>query len=205
MHSLLAVDVRLDLTPERVAGSAAGKPDLADGRAGLSDEFQAVPHRVCRPFEHGPDHVGSAVADGQADPGPLGVGVVIGGAFAGQIRQEEQALGARTGHRGLVVEQLIGVDAPDARAASTSGPGPVWLRIPLERLPPAARTTPITHQAPGTAWQPRWSRPSGSKPGSDGVGEDDAGGPHRRRNRPLRGRYRCRPPPPADRRRRRRS
>ena len=32
------------------------------------------------------------------------------------------------------------------------------------KLPPAESTTPITCQAPGTAWQPRWSRPSGSKP-----------------------------------------
>ena len=51
------------------------------------------------PFEHAADQVRPAVPDGQADPGPLGVGVEMRGPLAGQIRQEEEPLGARARRR----------------------------------------------------------------------------------------------------------
>ena len=94
---VLAVDVGLDLPPERVAGAAAGEADLGDLDAHLADQLQAVAHGVGRPFEHRSDQMLSAVADGQADPAAAGVGVEVRGALAGQVGQEEQPLGAGRG------------------------------------------------------------------------------------------------------------
>ena len=51
------------------------------------------------------------MADRQADPAALGVGVEMRRAFAGQVREEEEALGPGAGERGLVGEQEVRVDA----------------------------------------------------------------------------------------------
>ena len=53
---------------------------------------------------------GPAVADGQADPGPLGVGVEVGGPLAGQVGQEEQPLAPGPASGRLVGQEEIGID-----------------------------------------------------------------------------------------------
>ena len=73
-----AIDVGLDLPPERVTGTAAGKADLIDVDAHLSDQLEAVAHGEGRPFEQGADQVRPAVADGQANPAPLASGSKCG-------------------------------------------------------------------------------------------------------------------------------
>ena len=91
MH-ITAIDIGLDLPPERVAGSAAGEPDLIDADAHLADQLQAVAHRERGSLEHGADQVRPAMPNGQANPTPLGVGIEVRGPFTGQVGQEEEAL-----------------------------------------------------------------------------------------------------------------
>ena len=169
--------------------------------AHLADQLQAVAHGVGGPFEHGADQVRPAVADGQADPAPLGVGVEVGGPLAGQVGQEEQALGARAGEGGLVGEQEVRVDA-------------------LLPWPPRPRPCPARCGTTGSCRRPRARRPSrarrparrGSRAGAGPAGRSRARRCGRRprprspswpRPRPG-GRCRCPPRRPAGRRRRRR-
>ena len=107
-----AVDVRLDLPPEGIAGAAAGDAHLLDRHAHLADQLEAVAHGEGRTLEHAADHVRPAVADGQADPGPLGIRVEMGRALARQVGEEEQPLGPGSGDRGLVGQQEVGILAP---------------------------------------------------------------------------------------------
>ena len=150
--------------------------------AHLADQLQAVAHRVRRPFEDAADQVRPAVADGQADPAALGVGVEVRGPLARQVGQEEQPLGARAGQRGLVGQQEIRVDprglrrldlAPGRAGCGTTG-----------TLPPAASTTPITRHAPRDGVAAALEPAQRVEAGLGRVGEDDARGPHRGRDDP---------------------
>src|SRR4051794_4786830 len=80
---VVAINVGLDLTPERAPRAAAGEADLPDRDPRLADHLEAVAHGEGGPFDHASDEVRPAVPDGQADPGPLGVGVEMRGPLAG--------------------------------------------------------------------------------------------------------------------------
>ena len=169
----------------RQSGFRAPPPErriCVDRGAHLADQLQAVAHGEGRPLHHRADQVRPAVADGQADPAAPGVGVEVRGALAGQVGQEEQALGS-PGRRWRPRRSAGSRGRSRCCFAAATSARPSSLRNHC-RLPPAASTTPKRSAQPGTAWQNRWSRPSGSKPSSVGVGEDDARGPHRRRDDP---------------------
>ena len=161
---VVAVDVGLDLPPEGVPGAAAGEADLADRDAHLADQFQAVAHRVGRPFEHAADQVRRGRGGRSGRPSrPWRRGRSAG--CARRSGRAGRTAPRRPGRRGR--PRRSGGNRgrrPGPSAASTSAL-PSWLRNHW-KLPPAESTTPMTCQAPGTAWQPRWSRPSGSKPSS---------------------------------------
>ena len=119
------------------------------------------------------------MADGQADPGALGVGVEVRGALAGQVGQEEEPLGAGAGQGGLVGEQEVGV------VALRLGRGDLGLaQLVAEPLEAAAGREHDAHDVPGAghgvaaALEPA----RGVEAELLGVGEDDARGPHRRRD-----------------------
>ena len=177
-----AVDVGLDLPPERVARAAARDAHLLDRHAHLADQLEAVAHGEGRPFEQAADHVGAAVADGQADPGPLGVGVEVGRSLAGQVGQEEQPLGARAGQGGLVGQQEIGI------FALLLGQRDLGLaQLVAEPLEAAAGRQHDAHDVPGARHGVAAALEPAQRVEAEriGMGEHDARGPHRRRDDPL--------------------
>ena len=123
--------------------------------------------------------MGAAVADGQADPGSLGVGVEVRGPLAGQIGKEEQTLGADAGDRGLVGQQEVRVDPlllgqVDLRLA----------QLVAEPLEAAPRGENHAHDVPGARHRVAAALKAAERveAGFVGMGEDDARGSHRGRD-----------------------
>jgi hypothetical protein len=104
----VAVDVGLDLTPERAAGSATTETDAADGDAELFEECEGVAEAEGDAFEDGADEVSAGVGGGDADEGGAGAGVEVRGAFAEEVGSPEESVAASGGLGGEGGELVVG-------------------------------------------------------------------------------------------------
>ena len=89
-----AEDVGLHLAPEGVLRAAAAGADLLHRDAEAFDEREAVAQGEGDAFHDRAHDVAAAVGEREADEGAAGVRVEVRRAFAGEVGEEVQALGA---------------------------------------------------------------------------------------------------------------
>ena len=90
----VAVDVGLDLAPERAARAAAAEADAGDGDVEFGKEGEGVAEAKGDAFYDGADEMGAGVRGGDADEGGAGVGIEMGGALAEEVGRPEEAVAA---------------------------------------------------------------------------------------------------------------
>ena len=139
--------VGLDRVPERAPGRAAADPHLGDPDAGRQHRRRDVADGQRRRLDDRPGDVAAAVPEGQPGEDAARLRVPDRRPLAGEVRQEDEAVGAGRGRRGLGQERL-GRDraAEDRRRGTSRAPGP-WRpsrprRCTARPAAPASRTRP---------------------------------------------------------------
>ncbi len=102
------VHVGLELSPEGGACAAAGGADLVDGDVHGSEDGDLFAHAEGDAFDDGADEVGAGVARGETDEGGSGVGIGVGAAFAGEVREKKKIFAA--GRDGLGFGDHFGIE-----------------------------------------------------------------------------------------------
>ena len=105
-------DVGLDLVPEAAARRAAADPHLGDRDAGREHRRRDVADGERRRLDDGPRDVAAAVAQGQAGEHAARLRVPDRRALAREVRQEDEAVGARGRGLGLGEERARSCRVP---------------------------------------------------------------------------------------------
>jgi len=87
-------DIGQDLAPEVAFTATTDQMQVVDHKAIVAMHGDCVAQGHGNAFENGAQEVGCLVFRGQADKGTTGIGIEMGRPFAGQVRQEDQAVRA---------------------------------------------------------------------------------------------------------------
>ena len=165
---VVAVDVGLNLPPERRARAAAAQPNTGDRHAELGEDAKRILQAEGDALENRADDVTARVARGKPDERRTGLGVEVWRAFAHQVRRPERAFRARRHARRFFCQPLI-------RIASIVLAGAEAIAEPAERL--AGRQS-HTHHVPAArdGVAEGVEAPLRVERGPVGCGEDDTRG-----------------------------
>ena len=103
-----AVDVGLDLTPERGACATAAEADVGDGDIHFLEEGERVAEAEGHAFEDGANNMGASVRGGETDEGTASAGIEMRCALSHQIRSPQEAIGTGGNFGGFGGEAIVG-------------------------------------------------------------------------------------------------
>ena len=106
---VVAINVSLNLTPQRRARAAAAEANAFDGNVHLVKNCEGVFQAEGYAFENGADDVRLRVRGGEPDESAASVGIEMRSAFAHQIRSPEQTVGAGRDAGGLRGHAGVGI------------------------------------------------------------------------------------------------
>ena len=123
----LAVDIGLDLPPERAARSASAETDLRNGNLQFGEQGKRVAQAEGDALHHRADEVGARVRGGDADECGAGLGVEVRRALSEEVRRPEHSIAGGGDSRGLGGQLVVrhaggeGVSQPAQREARAVG------------------------------------------------------------------------------------
>ena len=109
--NLLTEAVGQDLLPKIAFGPTTAESNLLDWDLKLADDLETFTKRVGDPLHDRAGQMPAGVLVGHPDETSPGEWIGMGGAFPGQVGQEEQAFGSRAKSRGFLSENLVGIDS----------------------------------------------------------------------------------------------
>ncbi len=104
----LAVDIGLDLAPERAARSASAETDLRDGNLQFGEQGKRVAQAEGDALHHRADEVGARVRGRDADERGARFGVEMRRALSEEVRRPEHSIAGGGDSRGLRGQLVVG-------------------------------------------------------------------------------------------------